>query len=75
MTTMKKQHVIHPHATAVIREHREAVKALRQFRKENPILNDNKEHVRFLERVISFSGQVYNARISEKSFNTIKGLS
>lgn len=76
MTTMKPQRTVHPHATAIIAEHRKAVRDRRNVAKDESISNENrKTTLIFLDRVISYTGQVYNHRISKKSAKSIAGLS
>ena len=69
---MPKQHIVHPNATPIMLEHRKLRNELRKLRG-----GETKPHpddVRFLERAISFTGQVFNARISKKSLAAINLL-
>lgn len=72
---MPKQHIVHPNATHIIEEHRKAIADRRALAKLEASgkeeADQKKEHLRVQDRIVSFLGQVHNARISKKSYITI----
>jgi hypothetical protein len=69
------QHSVHPNATKIINEHRKLVRDRRNVVKDDSLTPENKKsELKWLDRAISFAGQVFNHRISAKSRTAINLL-
>lgn len=75
---MPKQHIVHPNETQLIEEHRQAIVRRNQLAKVTTTTKEEADekiaHLRVLNRVVSFTGQIHNARISKKSYAALNAL-